>query len=790
MVEETNQYLVEDGRRRAAEINDIAKSFLDETALHADIYEIRAYLQNRDLGMSMKYGLGASLFAIEQRFKEHRIRTTDSNRGGRIVYLAEDGSTLVDTATGDPLPVLLSPTEDNEQGGVWIDTDLGMIVATQPVRYKGGTAGRVMGIHSTYLLQRHLLDSSSQPIREILITEDGQWLPDGNSRPLPKGLTTKLAKLPTTQVALLEVPLSADGEREEILALSTSLPTLGLRLVKLIPPELAYGHILPFQVLAATAIVPLLMFWGAIRLDHARNTADKLKQDIALADQQRRFAEQKNLELSEEIHNRELVEQALTVSEERWALAANGANDGIWDWNPVTGAVFYSSRWKSLLGYDENEITSDISEKEYRIHPEDWATVNKEISRHLHGDTEHYQCEYRMLGKDGDYIWVLDRASALFDAGGRAIRVTGSMSDISERRAAGLLLEERNIQLNAIFETSPDGMVSFDAEYRVIFVNPAFLRLTHLEATALIGLGETEFSRLLNESCSAHAPFRGTAALRINPPAQDRRELIELVVPGKPTLDIEMIEARSTTVSQILFCRDVTSEREVEQMKSEFLSTAAHELRTPMASVYGYAELLMQPGLDAATQKEFAATIFQQSELVASIVNELLDLSRIESRRGKDFVIERFKLEDFVRDAITGCKPPDERKPPTIKRSAADLWVRADRKKMQQSLNNILSNAYKYSPAGGPVEIEFISDNERSGILVRDHGIGMTQEQLERVFERFYRADTSGRIPGTGLGMSIVKEIVELHGGKVEIHGRKDAGCEVTLWLPNAGDSA
>jgi signal transduction histidine kinase len=114
-----------------------------------------------------------------------------------------------------------------------------------------------------------------------------------------------------------------------------------------------------------------------------------------------------------------------------------------------------------------------------------------------------------------------------------------------------------------------------------------------------------------------------------------------------------------------------------------------------------------------------------------------------------------------------------------------------DRKKLTQAISNVLSNAYKYSPNGGAVEIELLEENkeERSGqvgICITDHGIGMTPEQCSRVCERFYRADTSGKIPGTGLGMSIVKEIVELHGGKVSLVSKIGQGTSVTLWIPKA----
>jgi signal transduction histidine kinase len=360
---------------------------------------------------------------------------------------------------------------------------------------------------------------------------------------------------------------------------------------------------------------------------------------------------------------------------------------------------------------------------------------------------------------------------------------------------------DRTEQLNAIFDLSPDGFVSFDAGFRVTFANLAFLRMTGMEADDVIGLEEARFSRLLASKCLSDATFPGVASLRAArkslreseagvPPLRIRHCLIELAGPGNRALEVGIRLSQAESVSQILYLRDVTHETEVDRMKSEFLSTAAHELRTPMASIYGYCELLLMRDFDEDERKEMLSTIFRQSELMASIINELLDLARIEARRGKDFVVERLSLQALVGEAVAGYKLPEGREAPQIQAPDETLLVRADRKKIQQALINVLSNAYKYSPRGGAISLSFLQEVHHSvgrfGIEVRDHGIGMRPEETARVFERFYRADSTGKIPGTGLGMSIVREIIEIHGGEVSLESKLGEGTTVTLWLPAA----
>ncbi|TRZ66967.1 MAG: PAS domain-containing protein, partial [Rhodocyclaceae bacterium] len=417
--------------------------------------------------------------------------------------------------------------------------------------------------------------------------------------------------------------------------------------------------------------------------------------------------------------------------------------------------------------------------------PEAW--VRQRIAQHRAADGEVIE---QNLG-DGRWLLAVEYRTA-------SGHIVGNRTDITKLKQTEASLRERTEQLNVVFDLSPDGFVSFDAGHRVRYVSPAFARLTHLKLEDVIGLEETAFSRLLAAQCLPGAAFRGVAALRESmraplPGVTAPRELFELTTPGARVLEAGLRESQAANVSQILYVRDVTREMEVDRMKSEFLSTAAHELRTPMASIYGFSELLMSESFDAATQRDLIETIHRNADLMASIINELLDLARIEARRGKDFVFEAVQAQALVQQIVANFKAPAGRDAPLLDLPGRPLWLRADPKKMEQALANVLSNAYKYSPEGGAVRVTLELRDDGAGAIeiglrITDRGIGMKPEQLARVCERFYRADTSGKIPGTGLGMSIVGEILNLHRGRVEISSVPGAGTEVTLWL--AADAA
>jgi signal transduction histidine kinase len=359
------------------------------------------------------------------------------------------------------------------------------------------------------------------------------------------------------------------------------------------------------------------------------------------------------------------------------------------------------------------------------------------------------------------------------------------------RQLAQQQLEERNIQLNAIFELSPDGFVAFDAQKCIKYISPAFTQLTEQGDEPLVGMNESNFSAWLNLRCAMATPFEGIAALRASMAndTTEKRVVIELNLRSKRVLQVGLRSSQSKLVSQILYLRDITHETEVDHMKSEFLATAAHELRTPMASILGFSELMLHEDFDALTQREFLTTIHAQSKLMADILNELLDLARIEARRAKDFRYTRVDLKELLAEICNSYGRPPGRTAPELDLPAQTLYLMADARKLRQALLNIISNAYKYSPDGGSVHITaWVNAGEGKNaalcIEITDHGIGLTQAQIARVCERFYRADTSGKILGTGLGMSIVKEIIDLHHGQLSFNSTPGLGTQVCVCLP------
>ena len=485
-----------------------------------------------------------------------------------------------------------------------------------------------------------------------------------------------------------------------------------------------------------------------------------------------------------DVTERHEMKKALATSELRWQLALEGNNDGIWDWNLLDQTVFFSVRWKSMLGYQDHEIKNEFPEWSDRVHPDDLPNVLDQVFLHLIGDTPFYQSEHRLRCKDGTYKWVLDRGKAFYNEQGKPLRMVGSHTDITERRLAEESIQDRNEQLDAIFSLSPDGLLTFDCDGIVKNANPSFYRLTGVIEGGGSGLSESGFVALMNSLCAQGSEFPGFD--RLDNAAETEKVVIHVQSTSK-ILEVAVRASKSKSVSRVVYFRDVTREWEVAEMKSEFLSTAAHELRTPVASIYGFAELLNNRQFVLHEQKEILQIMVDQSRLVNSIINELLDLARIEARKGKDFVFTLVDAFALCKNVVAAFEISESCKVEMVFPSEP-IFIYADSGKVSQALNNVLSNAAKYSLRRKQIKLILLKDTGESReyccFSVQDQGIGMTKQQQERVCERFYRADTSGKIPGTGLGMSIVKEIVDIHQGKIVINSHLGQGTTVSLLFP------
>ncbi|WP_305046369.1 ATP-binding protein [Geoalkalibacter sp.] len=394
-----------------------------------------------------------------------------------------------------------------------------------------------------------------------------------------------------------------------------------------------------------------------------------------------------------------------------------------------------------------------------------------ELTRQANDHLEHEMAERRRVEED--------LREARDELERRVARRTAELEDaLREARQAG----ER---IDAILRSVADGLLVIDQAGRVLLINERVRRMFDLQAEVAGGQTiDTLFagSTLLAGLRQALAEGKVDGGFDFEHlDAQGARRIIESRISA-------IRGAQDGSSGVVVLMEDVTQARMIDRMKSEFISTVAHEFRTPLATVLGFSELLLSRDDFAPEQRrEFLTYIFEKADALAAIVDDLLDLSRIEAGRELELNEEACAPESVFLPVIRDYRlnHPAFEFEVDLQPAAARLFV--DRRKSSQIMENLLSNAVKYSSAQRRVRVSGRVVGDFYEVQVRDWGIGMSPEQSVRVFEKFYRADSSNiAIAGTGLGMSIVKHIVEAHGGRVWVESALGEGTTVFFTLPLA----
>lgn len=359
------------------------------------------------------------------------------------------------------------------------------------------------------------------------------------------------------------------------------------------------------------------------------------------------------------------------------------------------------------------------------------------------------------------------------------IALAGAMEDIKVDRE----------KLNGILSSVPDGVVLTDNALNVL----------HMNATAERIL-DTPLEKILGQSISqinCEVDFRKKVAQKLNITHGPRSFDLELSREDSSYSKIyqvrvsQMVSDEEESQGVILLLRDVTREREVERMKSAFLGMATHELNTPLTTIIGYSELLTSPetadNFSAEQKKDCLLLIHDKALSLGGLVDDLLDVSRVESGRPLTLDYQEFDFDSMIREVVDSYDSEEALHDFVVTLVGETSQIIADRLRLKQVVDHLISNAVKYAPEGGRVSVELNLSDDKYQLNVKDEGIGMDEGQLVHVFDRFYRADSSDTaVQGVGLGMSIVRNIVLAHRGDIQIESQLGRGTRVMVSLPKS----
>ena len=366
---------------------------------------------------------------------------------------------------------------------------------------------------------------------------------------------------------------------------------------------------------------------------------------------------------------------------------------------------------------------------------------------------------------------------------------TKNLEEMVAKRTDDLNKALRNMQrakdrIDGILKSIGDGLLVTDVKNRVVLMNPAAEKILNVSLDEAFdqpidfAIQEKTLRKqvkwILDKKISGYRfDFESPG------PAQNLSRIMQ----AHTSI---ILDKAGKEIGIVIIMYDVTPEREIDRMKTEFVSTAAHELRTPLTTIQGFAELLMtRKNLEPEKENRFLSHINREADHLANIISDLLDISRIESGSGFSLDKARHDMGGILSQIVSHFQEHSENHRFEVILPPTPVMGMLDKQKIHQVIENLLSNAVKYSPQGGLIRVSAESLEDGLQVTIKDEGIGMTPQQTAKIFDKFYRADASNSaIKGTGLGMTIVHNIVNAHGGKVWVESRIEKGMTVTFTLP------
>lgn len=374
---------------------------------------------------------------------------------------------------------------------------------------------------------------------------------------------------------------------------------------------------------------------------------------------------------------------------------------------------------------------------------------------------------------DGDYS---DRVSESYqDEVGELARSFNRMSDSMENAVAQLTGKQN--QLEGVLQGMDDGVLAINAQNEILFLNqsarlllnnPGLTEGKTLDGSLLIG----RLAEIMKKVIEQQSTINET----ISAGSQNERQFTVYAAP---------IEGQ-TIDSALAVITDVTRVRKLEQLRSEFVANVTHELKTPLTSIRGSIELLKSADRDEETRRYFYDVLDIEAERLHHLIDDMLVLSQIENAR-EDPSVCRCGVKEELENTVERLKPVAEKNGVTFEMEAdGALFVACSPTRLQQLFGNLIENAIKYNKENGKVTITARKQRQMAVIRIKDTGIGIAPEHISRLFERFYRVDTSRSraIGGTGLGLSIVKHLAMLYNGEVSVESTVGAGSTFTVRLP------
>lgn len=512
--------------------------------------------------------------------------------------------------------------------------------------------------------------------------------------------------------------------------------------------------------------------------------------------------EQSVLIVLKNINRYKLIEEKLFESEQRYQLASEAADLGIWDFIIGTDKTFYSRRWKSMLGYYPDEIEDKFSAWEELLHPEDLERAKFNVQNFIESDLRVYESEFRLRHKNGHYVWIKSRATALRDENGKAIRMFGTHRDITEEKKS----ESEFKKLNQAILQSPISVIITNDQGVIEFFNPAFCKISGWSDQEIIGKKPS-----ILKSNYHPANYYEKLWKTISSGNEWQGEFKNKRKNGEYYWELASISpirnSFGTITHYVKISENISYLKKIENdlkrakqdaeiannYKNHFLANMSHEIRTPINTIIGFSELMKNEKLSPEKRNKFSDIIEENSQALLRLIDDIIDVAKIEANELK-IKKEACSLDDLFSELEIIYINYLKRKQKSnlklkiqIPTEAHHDVIFTDPYRLKQILNNLFLNALKHTETGH-IEIGYtIVNDNKLRFFVADTGSGIPANRIRSIFKRFqYNEDDEGTIEahGSGIGLSISKDLAILLGGDIQVKSVVNEGSVFYLLLP------
>ena len=446
------------------------------------------------------------------------------------------------------------------------------------------------------------------------------------------------------------------------------------------------------------------------------------------------------------------------------------------------GLTYISPQIEELLGHPVSEWLNGSKLWRRALHPDDrervLATYTKAVA-----EKGPLECTYRLVRPDSRAVWVRD-SSAYFSDGTRSYR-QGFIVDVTDQKTSEAAAEQSATLLRGLIDGTIDGLTLTDRAGRIVVANRPMVRFVEELGIPRTGLMHERLLGIAGSADDRERYERRMRELAATPDVESADEFElndgERVFQGytKP-----VIGSDDSYLGRVWTLREVTETRQADRIKDALVATVSHELRTPLTSIIGYLELLGTGEPLSEEDARFVDIVRRNAARLQRMVEELLFLSRVEAG-GLELELESVDVVELVRTALGSADPAAAAKRITLEYDGPDeLCTRADANRVVQVFDNLVSNAIKFTPDRGRVQVSVAEEDGMVVASVSDTGCGIPTTEQPRLFERFFRSSATRDVPGTGLGLTIVRAIVESHGGSIVCKSDPGAGTTFTFTLP------